>query len=108
MTEKISNQGFRPVDTAGTRRSEASKATRTGQGASGAQGSGATGTAGDTVNVSKSGLLMARLQEVVQNTPVTDAGRVAALKDAITSGRYQIDDQKTADNLLRTERQMQD
>jgi negative regulator of flagellin synthesis FlgM len=107
MTEKINNQGLRPTDTAGTRRSEASKAARhdsakeTARGTSGA-------SSGDTVNVSRSGLLMSRLQEVVHNTPAVDTQRVATLKNAISSGSYAIDDQKTADKLLRYERNLHD
>lgn len=106
MTEKINNQGFRPADTAGTRRSEASKAARH-EGAKQTHAPAAKHS-GDTVNVSRSGLLMSRLGEVVHNAPVVDPQRVAALKDAIASGSYEIDDQKTADKLLRHERDLHD
>ena len=107
MTEKINNQGFRPVDTAGTRRSEASKAARQESAKEAAHGTSGT-SSGDTVNVSRSGLLMSRLQEVVHNSPAVDTQRVAALKDAVSSGSYEIDDQKTADKLLRFERNLHD
>jgi flagellar biosynthesis anti-sigma factor FlgM len=105
MTEKINNQGFRPVDTAGTRRSEASKAARD-DSARGATPATTGAGSGDTVNVSRSGLLMSRLEEVVHNTPAVDAQRVAAFKDAVSSGSYQMDDQQTADKLLRYERNL--
>jgi negative regulator of flagellin synthesis FlgM len=105
MTEKIDNQGLRPTDTTGTRRSEASKAARHESGKEAAHGT--TGaSSGDTVSVSRSGLLMSRLQEVVRNTPAVDPQRVAALKNAVSSGSYLIDDQKTADKLLRYERNL--
>jgi negative regulator of flagellin synthesis FlgM len=107
MTEKISNQGLRPTDTAGTRRSEASKAARhesTKQSVHGNTGA----SSGDTVKVSASGLLMSRLQEVVHNAAAVDTQRVAALKNAVSSGSYEIDDQKTADKLLRFERNLHD
>lgn len=107
MTEKINNQGLRPADTAGTRRSEASKAARHESAKQGAHGTSGT-RSGDTVNVSRSGLLMSRLQEVVHNSPAVDTQRVAALKDAVSSGSYEIDDQKTADKLLRYERNLHD
>ena len=107
MAEKINNQGFRPVDTAGTRRSEASKAAH--HESAKAAANGTTGPrSGETVNVSGSGLLMSRLEEVVHQTPAVDARRVAALKDAVNSGGHEIDDQKTADKLLRYERQLHD
>jgi negative regulator of flagellin synthesis FlgM len=105
MTEKISNQGPRPTDTAGTRRSEASKAARHESAKEAAHGTTGTGS-GDTVNVSRSGLLMSRLEEVVHNTPAVDAQRVATLKNAVSSGSYEIDDQRTADKLLRYERNL--
>ena len=92
MTQKINGQGYRPVDTASARRSEASKAAQQ-ESATGAQGNKGMPSSGDTVNVSRSGLLMARLQEVVQNSPAVDTQRVAALKDAVSSGNYKIDDQ---------------
>ena len=107
MTEKINNQGFRPADAAGTRRSEASKAARHDAAREAAHAPSGK-SAGDTVNVSRSGLLMSRLQEVVHSAPVVDAQRVAALKDAVSSGSYVIDDQKTADKLLRYERNLHD
>jgi negative regulator of flagellin synthesis FlgM len=107
MTDKINNQGLRPTDTAGTRRSEASKAARHDSAKEAAHGSSGT-SSGDTVNVSRSGLLMSRLQEVVHNAPVVDTQRVATLKNAISSGSYAIDDQKTADKLLRYERNLHD
>ena len=107
MTEKINNQGFRPVDTAGTRRSEASKAARH-ESATGAAHDTASTSSGDTVNITHSGLLMSRLEEVVHNTPAVDTERVATLKAAVSSGSYQVDDQKVADNLLRLERNLDD
>jgi len=107
MTDKIDNQGLRPTDTASTRRSQASKAARQDSATGAASATKGSGS-GDTVNVSRSGLLMSRLQEVVHNAPVVDAQRVAALKTAVSSGSYQVDDQKTADKLLRYERNLQD
>ena len=101
MTEKINGQGFRPSDTASTRRTESAKpAAREGQSSAAAE----QAATGDTVNITASGLLMSRLEEIVQRTPVVDADRVAAIKDAIASGSYQVDDQRVADRLLKFER----
>jgi negative regulator of flagellin synthesis FlgM len=49
-------------------------------------------------------MLMSKLEELVQRAPVVDHERVAALKDAIASGTYEIDDQRVADRMLRFER----
>lgn len=105
MTEKINGQGFRPVDTAATRRSEAAKpASGTATQPGGKAGTPATA---DTVRITESGLLMAKLEEIVQRTPVVDDARVSAIKDALSSGTYEIDDQRVADRLLAFERDIQ-
>jgi negative regulator of flagellin synthesis FlgM len=103
MTEKINGQGLRPADTAGTRRSEAAKpASSQGQGRAAAADKSAA--ASDTVSITQSGLLMSKLEELVQGTPVVDHDRVAAIKDSLASGTYEIDDQRVADKMLRFER----
>ncbi len=56
------------------------------------------------MSITQSGLLMSKLEELVQRTPVVDAERVAAIKDAIASGTYEVDDQRVADRLLKFER----
>jgi negative regulator of flagellin synthesis FlgM len=101
MTEKINGQGFRPADTAGARRSEAAKAA-----SSQAQPRKAAAFSADAVSITPSALLMAKLGEVVRNAPVVDNERVAALKDAIASGTYQVDAQRVADRLLKLEREL--
>jgi negative regulator of flagellin synthesis FlgM len=101
MTEKINGQGLRPADTAGTRRSEATKPVGS-QSRAGAADKRAA--ASDTVSITQSGLLMSKLEELVQSTPIVDRDRVAAIKDALASGTYEIDDQRVADKVLRFER----
>jgi negative regulator of flagellin synthesis FlgM len=103
MTERINGQGFRPVDTSGARRTEGAKA-GAGQGASTAEPSAPQGT--DTVNITRSALLLAKLEEVVRSTPAVDADRVGAIKDAIAAGTYAIDSQSVADNMIRLEREL--
>jgi negative regulator of flagellin synthesis FlgM len=102
MTEKINGQGFRPSDTASARRAETAKPA-SGQGKS-ASTTNPSAAAGDTVNITASGLAMSKLEEIVQRAPVVDAERVAALKDAIASGTYEVDDRRVAEALLKFER----
>jgi negative regulator of flagellin synthesis FlgM len=102
MTEKINGQGFRPADTAGARRSEAAKAAST----QGQPRKAETPSSADTVSITPSALLMAKLGEVVRNAPVVDNERVAALKDAIAAGTYQVDAQRVADRMLKLERDL--
>ena len=56
------------------------------------------------VSITQTALTLAKLEEVVQSAPVVDSERVAALKEAIASGTYEIDDQRVADRLLKFER----
>jgi negative regulator of flagellin synthesis FlgM len=103
MTERINGQGFRPADAAGPRRTDAAKPRSEG----GADGSAkSVASPADTVNLTSAGLLMSKLEEVVHNTPVVDAERVRAIKEALASGSYEIDDQAVADNLLRFDREL--
>ena len=102
MTEKINGQGVRPSDAASTRRTETAKPA-SGQ-AKSAASTGPAAAVGDTVNITASGLLLSKLEEIVQRTPVVDTQRVAAIKDAIASGQYEIDDRRTADALAKFER----
>lgn len=101
MTEKINGQGFKATDTAGARRTEAAKPAAK-EGKAVAQDSA---PAGDTVNITRSGLLMSKLEEIVQSTPSVDSQRIAAIKDALASGTYEIDDARVADRMLALERE---
>jgi len=105
MTEKINGQGVRPSETANARRSEAAKAARDARSEAPAADKSAT-AASDTVNITRSGLLMGKLEEVVQRTPVVDAERVAAIKGEIEAGTYEVDDQRVADKMLKFERDL--
>ena len=102
MTEKINGQSLRPTDTAATRRSEAAKTTTQGRGD--APKAETPASTGDTVNITRSGLLMSKLEEAVQRAPVVDHARVADIKEQIAAGTYEFDDQRAADQLLKFER----
>jgi len=103
MTERIHGQGLRPADTAGARRTDAAKPA--GGGATeGTPPSSAAG--GDSVNLTRSGLLMSKLEEIVHGSPVVDAERVRAIKEALSSGAYGVNDQAVADNMIRMDREL--
>ena len=103
MTERINGQGFRPLDTSGARRTEGAK---TGAG----QGAASTDTSapqvGETVNITRSALLLGKLEEIVRAAPVVDAEKVGAIKAAVTAGTYAIDDQSVADGMIRLDREL--
>jgi negative regulator of flagellin synthesis FlgM len=103
MTERINGQGFRPADTAGTRRTDGSKPAA----GDAARSSDSTAPpAGDTVNLTRSALLLAKLEDVIRGQPAVDADRVRTVKDAIASGSYEVDDQAVADSMIRMDREL--
>ena len=102
MTEKINSPGFRPTDLTGsTRRPESSEST-TKSGTS----AGDVASTGDTVNFSRSSMLLSELHRTVSALKVVDALRVEAMKQAITSGAYEVDSSAVADGMLRLEREL--
>jgi negative regulator of flagellin synthesis FlgM len=103
MTERINGQGFRPLDTSGARRTEGTKA---GAGQGGTSSELSAPQAGETVNITRSALLLAKLEEIVRAAPAVDAEKVDAIKAAVTAGTYQIDDQSVADNMIRLDREL--
>jgi negative regulator of flagellin synthesis FlgM len=104
MTERINGQGFRPTDTAGTRRTDGAKPA--GAGGSTQSEAASAPHSGDTVNITRSGLLLSKLEDLVHSLPAVDADRVSAIKEALASGSYDIDDQAVADKMIRFDREL--
>ena len=63
-----------------------------------------TSTAGDTVTLTSSARSLQKIEEAVAKAPVVNASKVAAVKQAIQSGTYQINAGQVADKLLQFER----
>jgi negative regulator of flagellin synthesis FlgM len=63
-----------------------------------------TSTTGDTVTLTNSARSMQKIEEAVGKAPVVNAEKVAAVKQAIHSGTYQIDAARVASKLLQFER----
>jgi negative regulator of flagellin synthesis FlgM len=101
MTDKINGQGFRPVDTGGTRRPSQPER------AAGARpAAGGPADSADQVSVTSSSLLLSRLEDALQSSPAVDAERVRAVRDAIASGAYEIDPGVIAEKIIRLEREL--
>ena len=60
----------------------------------------------DTVELTSSAKLLERLEKTLAAQPAVDSTKVDAVKRAIESGDYQIDAEKIADALLRTDREI--
>ena len=59
---------------------------------------------GDTVTLTNSARSLQKIEETVAKAPVVNAAKVAAVKQAVNSGTYQIDAGRIADKLLQFER----
>ena len=73
------------------------------QGESSAAGASAT-QAGDTVTLTNSARTLQKIEEAVAKTPVVNAAKVAAVKQAVNSGTYQVNAGQVADKMLQFER----
>jgi negative regulator of flagellin synthesis FlgM len=59
---------------------------------------------GDTVTLTSSARSLQKIEEAIAKAPVVNASKVAAVKNSIQSGTYQIDAGRVADKLLQFER----
>lgn len=100
MPEKISGTSFRPTEATGARRADAKP-----PGGTAAPKSGSA-TTGDTVHLTRSALLMGKLEEAVSAASGVDTARVQAVQDALASGSYEVDAEAVADAMLRSEQEL--
>jgi negative regulator of flagellin synthesis FlgM len=63
-----------------------------------------TSQTGDHVTLTDSARALQKIEEAVAKTPAVNSAKVAAVKQAISSGTYQIDAGRVADKLLQFER----
>lgn len=59
---------------------------------------------GDTVTLTNSARSLQKIEEAIAKAPVVNASKVAAVKQAVDSGTYQVDAGRVADKLLQFER----
>jgi len=58
---------------------------------------------GDQLTLTDSARALQKIEETVAKTPVVNADKVSAVKQALSSGTYQIDPARVADKLLKFE-----
>jgi negative regulator of flagellin synthesis FlgM len=58
----------------------------------------------DHVTLTDSARSLQKIEEAIAKAPVVDSAKVAAIKQAVSSGSYQIDTGRVADKLLQYER----
>ena len=59
---------------------------------------------GDHVTLTTSARSLQKLSEAIAQAPVVDAAKVAAVKQALSSGTYQVDTRRVADKMLQFEK----
>jgi len=60
----------------------------------------------DSVSLSQQGKAMGKLQQDMAAQPSFDSAKVAAIKEAIANGSYQVDPDKLADNMMKFEKEL--
>ena len=70
----------------------------------GSAAAAAAAQTGDHVTLTDSARSLQKIEEAVAKTPVVNADKVAAVKQAISSGTYQVDAGRVAGKLLQYER----
>jgi negative regulator of flagellin synthesis FlgM len=63
-----------------------------------------TSQTGDHVTLTDSARALQKIEEAVAKAPVVNTQKVAAVKQAVTSGTYQVDGPRVADKILQFER----
>ena len=63
-----------------------------------------TSQTGDHVTLTDSARALQKIEEAVAKAPVVNSQKVAAVKQAVTSGTYKIDAPRVADKILQFER----
>jgi len=79
-------------------------ADQSGSDAPAATASVAAPQASDHVTLTDSARSLQKIEEAIAKAPVVDTAKVATIKQAVSSGTYQIDSGRVADKLLQFER----
>jgi negative regulator of flagellin synthesis FlgM len=101
VTNKIGGYGNRPVQTG----ADKSVARERDAGTS-ASKSAEAGKAATPVRITDQARQLAALERAVQDTPVVNDTRVAAVRTALEEGRYEVSPERIADKLLRMEQEL--
>jgi negative regulator of flagellin synthesis FlgM len=79
-------------------------ADQSGSDAPAATASVAASQASDHVTLTDSARSLQKIEEAIAKAPVVDTAKVATIKQAVSSGTYQIDSGRVADKLMQFER----
>jgi negative regulator of flagellin synthesis FlgM len=105
VTDKI--RGFSAAEPVAPVKGSNSNAVVTDKQGESAGTSTAAAQSGDQLTLTSSARSLQKLEEVIGQTPVVNASKVASVKQAISSGTYQVDSSRVADKLLQFESGLQ-
>jgi negative regulator of flagellin synthesis FlgM len=105
VTDKIS--GFSTAEPVAPVKGSNSNAVVTDKQGEAAETHSSAAQPGDQVTLTSSARSMQKIEEAIAQTPVVNSSKVAAMKQAISSGTYQVDSGRVADKLLQFESGMQ-
>jgi negative regulator of flagellin synthesis FlgM len=100
VTNKIGGYGNRPVHTGAGKTVSRERDAGTSASQSAAAGKAAP------VRITDQARQLAALERAVQDAPVVNEARVAAVRTAIEEGRYEVVPERIADKLLRMEQEL--
>jgi negative regulator of flagellin synthesis FlgM len=101
VTDKIS--GFSAAEPVAPVKGSNSNAVVNDKQGEAAETSGAAASSGDQLTLTSSARSLQKLEETIAQTPVVNSSKVAAVKQAISTGTYQVNSASVADKLLQFE-----
>ncbi len=101
MTDKI--RGFSTAEPVAPVKGSNSNAVVSDKSQNEASGPAPAAQAGNQLTLSDSARTLQKIEEVVAKTPVVDSQKVAAVKQSISAGTYQIDSGRVAGKILQFE-----
>jgi negative regulator of flagellin synthesis FlgM len=101
VTNKIGGYGNRPVQTGADK-----TIARERDAATSASKSAEAGKAAMPVRITDQARQLAALERAVQDAPVMNDARVAAVRTALEEGRYEVSPERIAEKLLRMEQEL--
>ena len=101
MTDKIS--GFSAAEPVAPIKGSNSNAVVADKQGEAAEANSSSAQPADQVTLTSSARSLQKIEEVIAQTPVVNSSKVAAVKQAISSGTYQVDSSRVADKLLQFE-----
>ena len=101
MTDKIS--GFSAAEPVAPIKGSSSNAAATEKQGEAAGTHAAAAQSADQLTLTSSARSLQKIEEAIAQTPVVNSSKVAAVKQAISAGTYQVDSGRVADKLLQFE-----